>query len=161
MKKVYITLIVIFIALQFYRPANNNNSVIVSHTISSVVHIPEHVNTILKKACYDCHSNNTTYPWYSYVQPVGIWLNSHVNDGKKHLNFDEFATYRLRKQYHKLEEVIDEVKSKGMPLKSYVLIHENANLSLDERSTLTKWASNVMDSMKAIYPMDSLMKPKS
>ncbi|MBS4042828.1 MAG: heme-binding domain-containing protein [Chitinophagaceae bacterium] len=161
MKKLYIIIIAIFIAIQFYRPASNSNPVIVSHTISSVALVPENVNTIFKKACYDCHSNNTTYPWYSYVQPVGLWLNSHINDGKKHLNFDEFATYRLRKQYHKLEEIIDEVKGKEMPLKSYVLIHNDANLSIAERVTLTNWASNVMDSMKAVYPMDSLMKPKS
>jgi hypothetical protein len=161
MKKAYITLLVIFIAVQFYRPATNNNTVIGSHTISAVTLVPENVNTIFKKACNDCHSNNTNYPWYSYVQPVGLWLNSHVNDGKKHLNFDEFATYRLRKQYHKLEEIIDEVKGKEMPLKSYILIHNDAKLTLDERVTITNWASNVMDSMKAVYPMDSLMKPKS
>ena len=160
MKKVYLILIVIFVAIQFYRPASNNNSVIISHTISSVAFVPENVNTIFKKACYDCHSNNTNYPWYSYVQPFGLWLNNHIKDGKKEINFDEFATYKLRRQYRKMEEIIDQVKSKEMPLKSYILVHKEANLTLDERVTLTNWASNVMDSMRAVYPMDSLMKRK-
>lgn len=160
MKKVYIAIIVIFIGIQFIRPSQNNNSVIASKTISAVAIVPDNVNTIFKKACYDCHSNNTNYPWYSYVQPFGLWLNNHIKDGKKEINFDEFATYKLRRQYRKMEEIIDQVKSKEMPLKSYILVHKEANLTLDERVTLTNWASNVMDSMRAVYPMDSLMKRK-
>ncbi len=161
MKKVYISIIVIFIAVQFIRPAQNNNSVIASHIISAVASVPNKVGLILKKSCYDCHSNNTNYPWHSYVQPFGLWLNKHINDGKKEMNFDEFATYKLRRQYRKMEEIIDEVKSNEMPLKSYLLIHNEAKLTLDERVTITNWASNVMDSMRAVYPVDSLIKKKN
>lgn len=161
MKKVYISVIVVFIAVQFIRPALNNNSVIATHLISNVAPVPDNVNSILKKACYDCHSNNSNYPWYSYIQPVGLWLNKHINDGKKEINFDEFATYKLRKQYHKMEEIIDQVKNKEMPLKSYLLIHNEAKLTQDERVAITNWASNVMDSMRAVYPMDSLIKKKN
>ena len=161
MKKVYTFLFVCFIAIQFIRPAKNNNSVIASHMISEVAPLPDNVNIIFKKACYDCHSNNTNYPWYSYVQPVNFWLTSHINDGKKHFNFDEFATYNLRKQYHKLEEVVEMVKEEHMPLSSYTFIHKDANLTSDERVMITSWAQSAMDSMKAHHPIDSLIKKKS
>ncbi len=161
MKKVYISLLIIFIGIQFIRTAQNNNSVIASHMISAVATVPTNVNTIFKKACNDCHSNNTNYPWYSYVQPVNFWLTSHINDGKKHFNFDEFATYNLRKQYHKLEEVVEMVKEKHMPLSSYTFIHKDADLTSDDRIMITSWAQSVMDSMKAHHPIDSLIKKKS
>ena len=161
MKKVYISLLIIFIGIQFIRPAQNNNSVIASHMISAVAPLPDNINAIFKKACYDCHSNNTVYPWYSYVQPAGLWLNSHVNDGKKHFNFDEFATYNLRKQYHKLEEVVEMVKEEHMPLSSYTFIHKDADLTIDDRIMITSWAQSAMDSMKAHHPIDSLIKKKS
>ena len=160
-KKVGIAFLIIIVAIQFIRPSKNMHEVDASKQIASVAIVPENVNVILKKACNNCHSNNTIYPWYSNIQPVYFWLDNHINEGKKHLNFDEFATYRLRKQYHKMEEVVEMVQEGFMPLKSYVLIHDEADLTKEERVTLTNWAQAVMDTMKARYPIDSLIKKKS
>lgn len=160
-KKISIGILIFLVVIQFIRPAKNASISDKNNETTAVTQVPENVQVILKKACNDCHSNNTVYPWYSNIQPVYFWLNHHINEGKREINFDEFATYRLRRQYHKLEEVIKQIKEGEMPLSSYTLIHKDAVLTNDEKATLTGWAQNVMDTMKAHYPIDSLIKKKS
>jgi hypothetical protein len=92
------------------------------------------------------------------VQPVGWWISNHIHEGKEELNFDEFGTYSLRRQYHKLDEIIDEVKEKEMPLSSYTLIHDDADLSDAERQKITDWAADMRAMMEANYPKDSLVR---
>jgi hypothetical protein len=94
------------------------------------------------------------------VQPVDWWLTNHINEGKRELNFDEFATYNLRRQYHKLDEVMKTVKEEEMPLNSYTWIHKDARLSTDQKNILINWADSLRATMKAQYPIDSLEKPK-
>lgn len=158
-KKIGLLLLVCLVLIQFIRPAKNNGVVDSSKQIATVSLLPQDVNIILKKACYDCHSNNTFYPWYSNIQPVYFWLNHHIKEGKGELNFDEFASYRLRKQYHKMEEIVEQIKENEMPLSSYTLIHKDAVLTEVEKNTLIDWATAIMDTMKTKYPIDSLMKP--
>lgn len=154
-------LVGIFLIIQFFRPQKNSNAVDATKQIASVYSVPNEVNAILKKACYDCHSNNTVYPWYSNIQPVAWWLNDHIEDGKKEINFDEFASYKLRRQYHKMEEVIEQVKTGKMPLNSYTWMHSEAKLTMGEKAAITGWAQSVMDSMQAKYPIDSLVRKKN
>jgi Haem-binding domain len=148
-----------FVAIQFIRPAKNIGIVQGPNHISSTYPMPHSVNLIVQKACNDCHSNNTFYPWYSNIQPIGWWLANHVNEGKQELNFSEFATYRIRKQYRKLEEIDTEVQDNKMPMKSYTITHGNAKLTSAEKVTLSTWANALRDSIKAHYPEDSLKKP--
>lgn len=159
LKKVLIVLLVLFVAAQAFRPAKNNSSD-TSKDISKSYVVPENVKTILAKACNDCHSNNTKYPWYAEIQPVAWWLNDHIKDGKKHLNFNEFDGYRIARQYKKLEECMEEVKDGAMPMSSYTIIHKEAKLTDDEKQTLFTWCEIVRDSIKARYPADSLVLPK-
>ena len=159
-KKVLIVLLVLFIIIQFFRPEKNVQTTISSNDIVAHMAVPVNVQNILYKACYDCHSNNTTYPWYAEVQPAAWWLDDHIKEGKKELNFNEFASFRLRRQFHKLEEITEVVKSKEMPLESYTVIHSDADLTQEERETLVSWAGATMETMRAKYPMDSLMAPK-
>ena len=161
LKRVGLILLVCLVVIQFIRPAKNRNTVEANKQITAVAPMPNNVNQILQKACYDCHSNNTTYPWYSNIQPVYFWLNDHIKEGKRELNFDEFASYRLRRQYHKLEEIINEVKEDEMPLSSYTWIHKNAILKTEEKDAIINWATSIMDSMKSKYPIDSLVKKKN
>lgn len=158
-KKVLVGLLIILVIIQFFQPtkniaAENGNHIYATFTTSA------EVKTILTKACLDCHSNNTNYPWYANIQPVAWWLNDHVVDGKKQINFSEYGTYKLRKQFHKIEEVIDEVKAGEMPLNSYTWVHRNAQLSAEEKLVLISWAQNILDTMKTKYPIDSLIKKK-
>jgi hypothetical protein len=160
LKRTFQILLLAFIVIQFFRPAKNKAEAISNNHISKIYRVPEDVQSILKTSCYDCHSNNTVYPWYAEVQPVAWWLNNHIVDGKKHLNFSEFAGYSLRKQYHKLEEVDEMVKKTEMPLDSYLWIHKNAKLSDEQELTIYNWVTAVMDTMKAKYPIDSLVRKK-
>lgn len=114
----------------------------------------------MAKACNDCHTNNTIYPWYSNFQPVLWWLDDHIKDGKKHLNLDEYTNKSLRYQYKKMEETVDMVKKGEMPLDSYIWVHKDAKLTDEEKNKIMDWANSVMDTLKAKYPIDSLMRKK-
>jgi hypothetical protein len=157
-RKILLFLLVVLIIMQVIRPKLDNNSGSTAHSIATITTIPDETGQLLKSSCNDCHSNTTVYPWYAHVQPVGWWLDDHVNEGKKELNFDEFTTYPLRKQYHKLEEVGEMVKEKEMPLNSYTWIHKEADLSTEQRQQLINWSEKLMADMKAKYPLDSLIK---
>lgn len=160
LKRIAIVLLIALVVIQFFRPKENTHAGPSTMHLSKLYPVPQQVGDIYTRACADCHSDNTYYPWYSKVQPVAWWLDEHVVDGKKHFNIDSFASYKLRKQYHKMEEIVDMVKSKEMPLESYTWVHSEAKLTDAERVALTGWATGVMDSMKAHYPIDSLVRKK-
>ncbi len=159
-KKILISLLVILLGLQFYRPEKNLSGE-ATHDISTKYPVPEAVMAVLQPACLDCHSNLTRYPWYAEIQPVGIWLAGHVKEGKKHLNFSDFTSRRVAVQNHKFEEIIEMVKEGDMPLKSYSWTHRDARLSAEQRALITSWAGAMMDSLRQKYPADSLvLKPR-
>ena len=149
LKRIIVILFLVFIIIQFFQPSKNNNDISSANDISSLVHVPDTVQQILKVSCYDCHSNNTRYPWYTNIQPVGWWLNHHVEEGKEHLNFNEFTnipptekrTTRER-QLKKLEEVKETVEEGEMPLSSYTLIHTNAKLTKEQKQILIDWSDS-------------------
>ena len=160
-KKILLVLLSGLVIIQFVHPARNKADGIQPNAIGNVYPIRDDVKSILAKACNDCHSNNTRYPWYSKIQPVHWWLNNHVKEGKAHVNYDEYTNRPLRYQYHKMEETIEMVKEGHMPLKSYLWIHKDAKLTQDEKDKITNWAQSVMDTMKNRYPIDSLIRKKS
>lgn len=161
-KRIFQLLLVALVVIQFIRPTRNiaKGAEAYAKDITSVHAVPADVQLIFQKACNDCHSNNTTYPWYSNIQPVVWWLQHHVDDGKKHLNFSTFASYNLRRQYHKLEEIIGEVNEGAMPLNSYTWLHSNAKLTETEKKAVENWAASLRDSMRQVYPIDSLERKK-
>lgn len=148
-----------FIIIQFFRPAKNTSGD-TSKDISTKYQVPDSVRSILQKACNDCHSNKTVYPWYAEVQPVAWWLNDHINKGKWHLNFSSFTNLKIAVQKKKMEECIDEIKQGEMPLASYTLVHTTAKLSEVEKQTIYRWCNNIIDTIKANYPADSLVLEK-
>ncbi|MGC4023391.1 MAG: heme-binding domain-containing protein [Cyclobacteriaceae bacterium] len=142
--KILLAILAVLVVIQFIRPARNNGEIEGANSISKKYTVPDNVQSILKQSCYDCHSNKTNYPWYTNVQPIGWWIQfSHVNDGKRHLNFSEFATYPEKKAKHKLEEIVDEIKEGGMPLGSYTFIHQDAVLSAEQAQVLMNWAEGL------------------
>ena len=148
-KKVLLGLLVVFFLIQFIRPEKNVSAAPVPNDLFANYQAPDSVKRLVKTACYDCHSNNTVYPWYGEVQPVAWWLNDHVQEGKNELNFSEFATYAPKKGDHKLEEVIEMVEKGEMPLESYSLIHSNARLTDAQRGVLTVWAKGIRKEMQS------------
>ena len=146
-KKIFLGLLVIFLLMQILQPARNKSAQVMPQDISTLVPVPDDVQGILKKSCYDCHSNNTEYPWYAYVQPLHWYLNSHIRSGKEELNFNEFAGYTLRRRQNKLRAIENSLKDGTMPLSSYIMIHRNAILDPREKSILIKWVKNSRDTL--------------
>lgn len=130
-----------FVVIQFFRPDFTNPPVTEAETLESAAPVPENVRGILKRSCYDCHSNTTLYPWYSKIQPSAWFLKNHIDDGRRHLNFSVWNTYETKKKRHKLEEVCEQLEGKFMPLPSYLWIHWDAALSDEERKLVCDWAT--------------------
>ena len=162
LKKIFIGLAVVLIAIQFVKPEKNisdDNT----YAITTKYEMPDDVKKTFEVACNDCQSNKTVYPWYANIQPFAWFLNDHVVDGKKHFNISTFTKLPIAVQNHKLEETIEMVKEKEMPLESYTYLglHKEANLTDAQRDAIVNWAMAQMDSLKANYPADSLkMKPR-
>lgn len=110
------------------------------------------LSSILKANCYDCHSNQTQYPWYSAVAPINFWLDEHVQDGKKHFNLSQWSEYSIKRKDHKLEELIEEVEEAEMPLPSYTWVH--GSLTEIERQTLLDWAQMARLSYRIDEPLE-------
>jgi hypothetical protein len=140
---------IVFIVLQFIQPAHNKSNQILSTDISKTVSISDSVQIILKNGCYDCHSNNTNYPWYSNIQPTGWLMATHIKQGKEELNFNEFGSYSPRKQISKLNGIANSIKDDIMPLSSYKLMHKNARLNAHEKMLVNKWVQQSKDSLSA------------
>lgn len=161
LKWIAMVLAVIIVVIQFIRPAKNVSTQSTETGIGSHFIVPSNVQSVLQRSCYDCHSNTTVYPWYAEIQPVGWLLNKHIRDGKRSLNFDEYTNYRLMKQYHRFNDIIEQIDKNEMPLPSYLLIHRYAKLMADEKNVLIQWSTAMRDSMKAKFPIDSLeRKPR-
>ncbi|MCB0513474.1 MAG: heme-binding domain-containing protein [Bacteroidetes bacterium] len=143
LKKAAITAIVLLAVIQFFKTKENKSVQTSENAITQHYDVPENIQNILKISCYDCHSNNTNYPWYNKIQPVNWWLADHVNEGKRKLNFDEFNTYSTKKKLHKLDEVIETIRENEMPLKSYTLIHGDAKLSDSDKQEIETWAKKI------------------
>jgi len=140
-KKIILASIIIVVIAQFFQPPHNNGSSMGPKDISHVVAMPSDVSAIMQRACFDCHSDHTDYPWYSRITPVNWWLNDHINEGKHELNFSQFATYTAKRMQRKLDEVGETVKEGEMPLSSYTSIHKDAKLDDAQRALLTSWAA--------------------
>jgi hypothetical protein len=143
-KIIGLSLLVLIVVIQFIQPKRNEQAGPFPHHISTVVAMPDSVAGLLKVSCYDCHSNNTKYPWYFHIQPVAWYLADHIDEGKHELNFDEFGTYSNKKQRHKLEKIGDEVDEKEMPLSTYTLIHGDAKLNEAQRKMIVDWAAQAL-----------------
>jgi hypothetical protein len=146
-KKILSATGIIIIAFQFIQPAHNKSGQVLATDISKTVSIPDSVQIILKNACYDCHSNNTNYPWYSNIQPMGWLIAKHIKRGKDALNFSEFGSYSLRRQLSKLTEIANSIKDDIMPLPSYKMMHKYAQLSVIEKILLINLARLSEDSL--------------
>ncbi|HVT86935.1 MAG TPA: heme-binding domain-containing protein [Chitinophagaceae bacterium] len=159
-RKIMIVLLIALVIIQFFHPKRNKAEGEQANYIGKVFTVPDDVKSILAKGCNDCHSNNTRYPWYCNFQPIDWWTNNHVKDGMRHLNFDEFSNKSLRYQYNKIGEVSEQIKKGEMPINSYTWIHKDAILTDAEKSKIYAWTDAIRDSMKAKYPIDSLIRKR-
>ena len=143
LKKIGLGVLVLFGIAQFFNPTKNQSDVVPASDFILTEKPSEEIANILKESCYDCHSNNTRYPWYDRITPVNFWVEDHVQHGKGHLNFSFWQTLSAKKKEHKLEECIEMVEDRSMPLSSYTLMHGDAKLSDEQIKTLNDWLQMV------------------
>lgn len=139
-KRIFLGFFLIFLIIQVIQPVRNiDYGQVPSSDISKVYKIPENVQSILRTSCYDCHSNSTDYPVYAYIQPLSFFIENHIKEGKKELNFSEWGQYSQRKRSHKLEAVKNQINQGKMPLSSYLYLHQDAKLSDAKIKEVVDW----------------------
>ncbi|MBX2892293.1 MAG: heme-binding domain-containing protein [Saprospiraceae bacterium] len=140
-KKIAWALAGLFVLIQLIRPDQKNPVIDSSVDFQNVANPPTEVLAIMKDACYDCHSFETKYPWYSKIAPVSWWLANHIAEGREHLNFSEFGKLGGEDLAEIMEEVPETVQEGEMPLPSYTWagLHPKANLSSTQRNVLIQW----------------------
>lgn len=143
MKKVLIVLLVAFIMIQFFPIDKTNPATNDGMDFIKIKNTPEPIANIIRNSCYDCHSNESQYPFYSSIQPFAWVLKDHIEEGRKELNFSTFATYDSKRQAHKLDEAAEQVEQKKMPLESYTLGHPDAKLTDEQRKLLSDYFRKV------------------
>ena len=139
LKWVAIVVVCLFVIAQFKRPARTNPPVDQTQTLEAHTQMTSQVASVLSRSCNDCHSNNTTWPWYTNVAPVSWFIADHVEDGRRHLNFSEWGEGDERRKRKKLEEICEEVRDGAMPLSSYTPLHPQAKLTPEDIKTLCDW----------------------
>ena len=142
-KKIVTVLVVVLVIIQFFRIDKVNPSYSASNDLIVVSSPSSEVEQILKQSCYDCHSFETKYPWYTNVAPVSWWIKDHINEGREELNFSEWATYSEKRKKHKLEEFVEMIEEDEMPLSSYTWGHPEASLSEEQKQTLIDWVKSI------------------
>lgn len=148
-KKIFLALVIVFIAIQFIQPPRNRNGQVLHADITKTVNVPDNVLIIFQKACYDCHSDNTRYPWYMNLQPMGWVMAYHIETGKGNLNFSEFGSYSKRKQANKLRAIGKSIQEGSMPISSYTSMHVDAKLSEENKKMILSWITKTRDSLLA------------
>ncbi|QNJ99108.1 heme-binding domain-containing protein [Constantimarinum furrinae] len=140
--------LIAFVVIQLF-PMDYNKSEAVPQTDFMLVNIvPATVEKSLQVSCYDCHSNNTKYPWYNKVQPVAWFLEDHIKEGKEELNFNEWANYSDRRKNSKLRSIIKQIENGEMPLDSYTLIHRDAIFSKEEKEAVLNYMKTLKDDLE-------------
>lgn len=148
-KKILSVILIAFVAIQFIRPARNSTGQVLPTDITKTLSLPDTVLNVLRHSCYDCHSDNTRYPWYVNIQPLGWILATHIKNGKENLNFSEFGSYSERKQANKLKSIKLSLQDGSMPLYSYTIMHTDAKLSILNKNLVSDWAKKTRDSIEA------------
>ncbi|GHC59649.1 heme-binding domain-containing protein [Ulvibacter litoralis] len=138
-KYILIIALATLVIIQFIRPDKNSEGYDSIAAFEKETKPSAEVSEILKQNCYDCHSNQTTYPWYAEIAPFSYWLADHIKHGKGHFNASAWETYSVKKKDHKLEEFIEMVEEDEMPLPSYTWIH--GNLNENDKKLLLQWVS--------------------
>ena len=147
LKKILLGLFIVFIVIQFIRPAHNTSGQVLPTDITKTINVPDKILDVFKKSCYDCHSNDTRYPWYINIQPMGWIMADHIKTGKANLNFSEFGSYSKRKQANKLRSLAETINDGSMPISSYTIMHTDAKLSEENKKLITGWVAKTRDSL--------------
>ncbi|MFY1047002.1 heme-binding domain-containing protein [Chryseobacterium sp. GP-SGM7] len=148
MKKILVILLVAFVIIQFFPIDKTNAPLNPGMDFIKIKNTKPEIAKLINTSCYDCHSDETKYPWYSSIAPASWWLKNHIDEGRKHLNFSIFATYEPERQIHKMEECVEMLEKHEMPLESYYIGHQDAKLSDLQRQELIKYFKKEIEETK-------------
>jgi len=143
LKKVAVIGVLLLLLIQSFRIDKTIKPVDTTKDFISVTMPNTEITQLLKTACYDCHSNQPTYPWYTNIAPVSWWIKHHINEGSHHLNFSEWNSYELKRKKHKLKECVEMLEENEMPMASYTWMHPEAKLTDAQRLVLVQWFKNL------------------
>ncbi|MFA6232648.1 MAG: heme-binding domain-containing protein [Bacteroidota bacterium] len=129
-------LLAVFVIIQFFQPDRSNPPV------RAELKAPPAVMAVLRQSCYDCHSNESAWPWYSYIAPMAWFVSGHVREGREKLNFSDWERLDAQKRYHAKQEILEVLEEGEMPLRSYLILHGNAELTAEDRSVIHRWAND-------------------
>jgi hypothetical protein len=142
---IFVLVLLALVGLQLVHTPRNESTHVSENDLFAKYAAPAGVEAAIRESCYDCHSNNTRYPWYDTIQPVAWWVNRHIEEGKDHLNFSEFGRYSTKQAARKLSESYDEIDDDTMPLKSYRLLHPKSRLSPEAKKQILAWLEATQD----------------
>ena len=140
-----VLVVAIVLVIQVIPVERNVSTVSPGQSFEKTEKVPANVAAILKVSCYDCHSNNTRYPWYSELQPGAYFMAQHIKEGKEELNFDEFNNYSKRRKKAKIKSIISQIEKEEMPLKSYLLLHPDAGLTPNKKKVLLQFFQSELE----------------
>ncbi|ASV32380.1 MULTISPECIES: heme-binding domain-containing protein [Maribacter] len=140
--------LIVFVVIQFFPVDYNQNEMVPQTDFMLVNNVPATIEKSLRVSCYDCHSNNTDYPWYSKVQPAAWYLEDHIKEGKAELNFNEWDNLSERRKTSKLRSIISQLEDGEMPLDSYTLVHRDALLSEVNKEAIIDYVNTLKDSLE-------------
>ena len=144
-KRTGLIILVVLAGIQFIPISRNNSAEKPSTDFIQYYKPTEKISNILKVSCYNCHSNHTDYPWYSHIQPIGFYLENHIDEGKEHLNLSEYKNYSARQQRNKLTFMIGQIEENEMPLPAYTFIHRDAKLSDEDKKDLIAYLESLKE----------------
>ena len=136
---VIIVVIVLFLVIWIISPEKTNPQ------ITSEIEISADAKTVMERSCYDCHSNKTSWPWYSYFPPGSFFVGNHVENGRSNMNFTEWDKYDSEKKLKLMDKIIEEIEEGKMPLESYLILHDDAKLSQDDIDLVKNWIFSKME----------------
>ncbi len=143
LKILAVLLMICFAGIQLIPTTLNQNNLVSKNDFLLVNNTPKKINKLLNKACYDCHSNNTVYPWYNNIQPFTWLINKHIVEGKKELNFSQWNELSQRRKVSKLRSIVKQIEQNKMPLNSYTILHKDSNLTSEDKKLIIDYLNEM------------------
>ncbi len=146
-KKIFLIFVAIVVLIQFYpmdKPVVSKDN---PNDLIATSNVPKNISTMLKNACYDCHSNESTFPWYSNIAPVKWMLYDHISEAREELNFSNWNALETDDKADLLDDISTLVLEGEMPIKGYTILHSEANLSKTDREAIATWADEMLESL--------------
>lgn len=142
-KIILLILLVAFVGIQFIPTKRNQTNIVPVTDFMLVNNVPNNIKNKLQVSCYDCHSNNTKYPWYNKIQPVAWFLEEHIKEGKAELNFSQWNELSQRRKESKLRSIVKQIEQNKMPLNSYTILHKDSYLTSEDKKLIIDYLNEM------------------